>query len=242
MHEQDKCIKEFEDFFLNNHEWLYNSEGNLNRSFGLLQSIGFKEFLPYLEHRFDHKNYLGISGSGDSEKFKKLFEECKTRMYHQTIRYSKKQRKFLFNSFFPLAIKNQIPILHLSGTLSQQETEERCEDFMRRTLFDQETPKNRIPDKFYCRYLMNHRQEQFNPINRLEISKPIFFSLFANCVVKNRRQASNQRLFCIDSQWKSTQSTDSFCLEKQHIFCVLKTQIGPIGTTVLQNSVTQEFW
>ncbi|MES1906058.1 MAG: tRNA dimethylallyltransferase, mitochondrial, partial [Paramarteilia canceri] len=63
----------------------------LNTRYRISQSIGFKEFLPY----------LALDESSDSSKKAKILEHCKILMLRRTLRYAKKQMKYVEKELIP---------------------------------------------------------------------------------------------------------------------------------------------
>lgn len=75
-------------------------QGKLENFYGLMQCIGLKEFLPYLE--LSEQERL-------SSKGKKLLEQCKASLKTRNCRYSRIQRKWFYNRILNRGEYREIP-------------------------------------------------------------------------------------------------------------------------------------
>lgn len=103
----DRAVQMMENGLLqevvNFHEYLFKNKDKLSISFehGVLQSIGYKEFLPYLKY-LEEINDIGDKNQNDESILKKkseLKKQCLEALINGTFKYAKKQETWYRSSW-----------------------------------------------------------------------------------------------------------------------------------------------
>ncbi|GAB0089143.1 tRNA dimethylallyltransferase [Sergentomyia squamirostris] len=139
------------------HENFVKPYGDRDYTKGILQTIGFKEFIPYLE-KFDSDEDKMISlimknkeTSGEIPESLNLLNECLDQLKLATIRYSKNQNKWVKNRFLG-NLRRDVPPLYKLDTTDpskwQEDIFERAVEIIQAFIEDRPSkiePEKRIP-------------------------------------------------------------------------------------------------